>query len=101
MHGTLMRIVVKTGKRSEVLEYLRWDARVARDSEPGTVRFDVWEVQGEPDVLYLYEAYKDLAAYEDHKKGEPYKKWGDFVPMMEQVTDVIPFAESIASNADE
>lgn len=100
MYGTLMRIVVKNGKRSELLEYLRWDAQVAKDSEPGTLRFDIWEAEGEPNVVYLYEAYKDRAAYEDHQKGEPYKKWGEFVPMMEQVTDVIPLTESLASNTD-
>lgn len=29
---------------------------------------DVWEVEREPDVIYLYEAYKDRAAFEDHHK---------------------------------
>jgi (4S)-4-hydroxy-5-phosphonooxypentane-2,3-dione isomerase len=101
MYGTLMRIVVKTGMRSELLEYLRWDAQVAKDSEPGTLRFDVWEVEGESNVVYLYEAYKDMEAFENHKKNDPYKKWGEFVSMMEQITDVIPFAESIASNVNE
>ena len=59
MYGMLTRIVVKPGKRSELLEYLRWDAGVARASEPGTWRFDVWETEREPGALYLYEAYKD------------------------------------------
>ena len=62
MYGMLTRIVVKPGKRSELLEYLRWDAKVAKASEPGTWRFDVWEA--EPGVVYLYEAYKDRAAFE-------------------------------------
>ena len=30
MYGMLTRIVVKPGKRSELLEYLRWDAEVAK-----------------------------------------------------------------------
>jgi quinol monooxygenase YgiN len=79
---------------------LRWDAEVAKTSEPGTWRFDVWE--GEPGVVYLYEAYKDRAAFEDHAKGDPYKKWGEVADKtMEQVTDVIPLTESLASNVDE
>ena len=100
MYGMLTRIVVKPGKRSELLEYLRWDAEVAKASEPGTWRFDVWEA--EPGVVYLYEAYKDRASFEDHAKGDPYKKWGEIADKtMEQVIDVIPLTESLASNADE
>jgi quinol monooxygenase YgiN len=41
MYGMLTRITVKPGKRTELLEYLRWDAEVAKASEPGTRRFDV------------------------------------------------------------
>jgi (4S)-4-hydroxy-5-phosphonooxypentane-2,3-dione isomerase len=100
MYGMLTRIVVKPGKRSELLEYLRWDAEVAKASEPGTWRFDVWEA--EPGVVYLYEAYKDRASFEDHAKGDPYKKWDEIADKtMEQVIDVIPLTESLASNADE
>lgn len=44
--------------RSDFLEFLRWDAKVAKDTEPGTLRFDVWETSLEPDVVYVYEAYK-------------------------------------------
>jgi (4S)-4-hydroxy-5-phosphonooxypentane-2,3-dione isomerase len=102
VYGMLTRIVVKPGKRSELLEYLRWDAEVARATEPGTWRFDVWETEREPDVVYLYEAYKDRAAFEDHAQHDPYKEWGEIADKtMAQVTDVIPLAESLASNVDE
>ena len=100
MYGMLTRIVVKPGKRSELLEYLRWDIEVAKASEPGTWRFDVWEP--EPGVVYLYEAYNDRASFEDHAKGDPYKKWGEVADKtMEQVIDVIPLTASLASNVDE
>ena len=75
---------------------------MAKPSEPGTWRFDVWEAEGEPGVVYLYEAYKDRAAFEDHAKGDPYKKWNEIADQtMEQVTDVIPLTDSLASNAGE
>jgi len=101
MYGTLLRIVVKPGKRSELLEYLRWDAQVAKDSEPDTWRFDVWELA--PDVIYLYEAYKDRSAFENcHREHDPYKKWNEMVAKtMEHVTEIIPFTESVASIKDE
>jgi (4S)-4-hydroxy-5-phosphonooxypentane-2,3-dione isomerase len=102
MYGMLTRIVVKPGKRSELLEYLRWDVEVAKAREPGTWRFDVWETEQEPGVVYLYEAYKDRAAFEDHANHDPYKKWSEIADKtMEQVTDVIPLTESLASNVDE
>ena len=102
MYGMLTKIVVKPGKRSELLDYLRWDTEVAKANEPGTWRFDVWESEQEGGVVYLYEAYKDQAAFEDHAKNDPYKKWGEIADRtMEQVIDMIPLTESLASNADE
>jgi autoinducer 2-degrading protein len=77
MYGGLVRFVVKPGKRDEFLELLRWDARVAKDCEPGTLRLDVWKVEGEPDVVYVYEVYKDAGAFEDHTKNEPVKKFSE------------------------
>jgi quinol monooxygenase YgiN len=85
-----------------LLEYLRWDAEVARASEPGTQRLDVWETEREPGVVYLYEAYTGRAAFDDHARHEPYQKWDQVAGQtMEQVTEVIPLTDSLASNADE
>jgi (4S)-4-hydroxy-5-phosphonooxypentane-2,3-dione isomerase len=100
MYGMLTKIVAAPGKRSELLEYLRWDAEVAKATEPGTWRLDVWEA--EPGVVYVYEAYKDRAAFEDHAANDPYKKWDEIASKtMEQVIDVIPLTESFASNVNE
>jgi quinol monooxygenase YgiN len=53
-------------------------------------------------VVYLYEAYKDRATFDDRAKHAPYRKWDEMADeTMEQVTDVIPLTESLASNADE
>jgi quinol monooxygenase YgiN len=102
MYGMLTRIVARPGKLSELLEYLRWDAEVARGTEPGTWRFDVWGAEQEPGVVYVYEAYKDRAAFEDHAEHDPYRKWDEIAnKTMEQVIDVIPLTDSLASNVDE
>jgi hypothetical protein len=37
MYGGLVKFVVKPGMKSEFLEFLRWDAKVAKDTEPGHV----------------------------------------------------------------
>jgi (4S)-4-hydroxy-5-phosphonooxypentane-2,3-dione isomerase len=85
------------------LEFLRWDAKVAKDTEPGTLRFDVWETSLEPDVVYVYEVYKDPEALEVHKNNEPFKKFDQNLckEMVEEWGPVIWFEESVTSNVDE
>jgi (4S)-4-hydroxy-5-phosphonooxypentane-2,3-dione isomerase len=101
MYGALVRFVVKAGKRDEFVELLRWDTRVARDREPGTLRLDVWEVAGEPDVIYVYEVYTGVDAFEEHTQNEPVKKFSEIMSdIIEDWTLVIPFSESITSNLD-
>lgn len=73
MYGMLLKIIVKSGKKGHLLDFLRWDAAIAKAEEPGTLRFDVWEVPYEPDAVYLYEAYSDQEAFVRHQAGEPYK----------------------------
>ena len=61
MYGGLIKMVARPGRREELFEFLRWDVDVARAQEPGTLRFDVWEVPDEPNAFYLYEVYEDEA----------------------------------------
>jgi len=102
MYGAFVRFVVKAGKREEFLELLRWDDQVARDCEPGTLRLDVWEVEEEPEVVYVYEVYKDPGAFEDHTKNAPVQKFTEIMSsLVEGWTMVVPFGESVTSNLDE
>lgn len=103
MYGGLVKFVVKPGMRSEFLEFLRWDAQVAKDTEPGTLRFDVW-TSPEPDVVYVYETYKDEEAFEVHKNHEPCKKFLEILQyeMLEEWGEAISLEEpSVTSNVDE
>jgi quinol monooxygenase YgiN len=102
MYGGLARIVVKPGKREEFLEIVRLSAQIAKEREPGTLRLDVWEVEGEPDVVYGYECYVDQAAFDEHIKNEAVQRFAEIgESLVEGWTMVIPFGESVASNADE
>jgi quinol monooxygenase YgiN len=93
--------VVKAGKRAEFLELLRWDAQVARDREPDTLRLDAWEVEAEPGVIYVYEVYTDPGAFEVHAQNPPVRKFSEIMDsLIESWAMVIPFGESIASNVD-
>ena len=100
--GRAYQIIHRDGRRAELLEFLRWDAEVARVQEPGTLRFDVWDVPDEPDAFYVYEAYVDEAAFDAHREGEPFKRFvaGEISDMIEPVTFVLPFANSRVSIVD-
>lgn len=99
MYGGMIKLTARPGRRAELLEFLRWNAEVARIEEPGTLRFDVWWVLDEPDALYLYEAFVDQAAFEVHKEGAPFKKFvAEIIPnVIEPVVFVLPFSESAVS----
>jgi (4S)-4-hydroxy-5-phosphonooxypentane-2,3-dione isomerase len=102
MYGGLVRSVVKAGRRDEFLELLRWDTRVAKDCEPGTLRLDVWEVERESNVVYVYEVYTDVDAFEEHTQNQPVRKFSEIMSsIIEDWTMVIPFSESVTSNQDE
>ncbi len=75
MIAMLLRLHVKSGKREELVEFLKWDAEVAREHEPGTLRFDVYADGEHEDSLLLYEAYESQEAFEHHKQQEPFKKF--------------------------
>jgi quinol monooxygenase YgiN len=98
----MIKLVAHAGRRAELDEFLRWDAEVARTQEPGTLRFDVWEVPEEPDAVYVYEAYVGQAAFQAQQEGEPFKKFvGEIVPsVIEPIVFVPAIAQSTASNAD-
>ncbi len=106
MYGILIKIFAKPGKMGQLLEFLRWDAAVARAAEPGTMRFDVWGVPGQPDSIYLYEAYTDPDAFARHQANEPYKRFVDIIEpeLIAEKRSLFDFtddlADSLISNAD-
>ena len=75
MFGIVFRIEAKPGKYQELVEFLTWDGEVCRDREPGTLRFEFYRDPNNDNALYVYEAYRDLDAFEAHKKNEPVQRW--------------------------
>jgi quinol monooxygenase YgiN len=102
VYGGIVKLVARPGGKSALLDFLRWDAEVAKAQEPGTLRFDIWESTDEPDVVYLYEAYVDESAFGAHTANAPFKQFmAEIVPnLAEPPTFVVPFTQSTASNAD-
>jgi (4S)-4-hydroxy-5-phosphonooxypentane-2,3-dione isomerase len=75
MFGILFRVEANPGKRQELIDLLRWSGEVGRDQEPGTLRFEFYQDPEDENRLYVYEAYRDRAAFEAHQQNEPFKRW--------------------------
>lgn len=77
MIAAFFKVNVRPGKKDELIEFLKWDGTVARNEEPGTLRFDVFQDPDNENVLFLYEAYSDDAAFEAHKANPPFQKFAN------------------------
>ena len=99
MYGGMIKVVALAGRRDELLAFLEWDARVAAN-EPGTLRFDVWEVPGEIDAFYLYEGYLDRDAFAAHQEGEPYQHFVSHIlgEVIAPIVEVLPFTDCFATS---
>ena len=73
----LFRAEVQAIDRRAFLDFIEWDARVARDEkrESGTLCFDYFEDPHDSNAFFVYEAYRDEAAFDAHKANAPFKRW--------------------------
>lgn len=58
----------------EVVEAYKEHGRVASETEPGLLRFDVHQDQADPNRIILYEAYASDEAHATHVEGASHKK---------------------------
>jgi autoinducer 2-degrading protein len=72
MLGVFAKVTVKTTEIERFLRYIEADVRGSL-TEAGCVRFDVLRDEATPNVFYLYEVYRDRAAYGVHSEA-PYFK---------------------------
>lgn len=75
MFGILFRVKTTPSKCKSFIKFIKWDARVAQKSEPGTLRFDLYQDPTDTNAFYVYEAYRDKAAFKKHQRNEPFKEW--------------------------
>lgn len=75
MLSILFRVEVLPDKREEFIAFIEEDIRVARDNEPGTLRFDLIPDRKDMNAFYCLEEYEDEAAFKKHQENEPYKIW--------------------------
>jgi (4S)-4-hydroxy-5-phosphonooxypentane-2,3-dione isomerase len=75
MYGILFKVTVESAKRADFINFIKWDIEVATTQEPGTLRFDMYQDPKDENTFFVYEAYRDRCAFEDHKQHEPYRRW--------------------------
>ena len=89
MLAAFYKLHTKPGAKAKLIEFLKWDGEVARDTEPGTLRFDFFEDPEDEGAIYLYEAYRDEAALEAHKVNPPFQQY--FSTVREECVDSVKF----------
>jgi autoinducer 2-degrading protein len=94
MIGTLFRVEVEPAKRQAFIDFIEEDIRVAKEREPGTLRFDMYEDPKDENAFYVYEAYRDQKAFDEHKKNEPFQHWESHI-RAEMVTRFESFFEQV------
>ncbi|MBC3478997.1 putative quinol monooxygenase [Pseudomonas sp. P1B16] len=66
MYSLFIKTRVKPGSAEAFLTAIKANAAASVATEPGCLVFDVSQDRLDPDVIYLYEIYRDDAAYEAH-----------------------------------
>ena len=66
MYSLFIKTRVKPGSADASLSAITANAAATVATEPGCLVFDVSQDRLDPDVIYLYEIYRDDAAYEAH-----------------------------------
>jgi (4S)-4-hydroxy-5-phosphonooxypentane-2,3-dione isomerase len=75
----LVTIQIKPEFRDNFIESMLGDAIGSVEDEPGCLRFDVIQDEADANKIYLYEVYKDDAAFQAHTQAPHYTKWRDTV----------------------
>jgi quinol monooxygenase YgiN len=69
-----VRMKFRTEDRQRVAEILTALARESRE-EPGCVSYDPHIVDGEPDMVVIYEQYKDQKAVDAHRASPHFREY--------------------------
>lgn len=79
MYVLIVPIHIQPERREAFLEAMLDDARGSIRDEPGCLRFDVIQDSSNPNCIYLYEVYRDEAAFQTHLEAPHFIRWRDTV----------------------
>ena len=83
MYSLFIKTRVKPGCAKEFLAAIKVNAAASVASEPGCLVFDVSQDRVDPELIYLYEIYRDDAAYEAHTQTAHFR---DSRPLVEPLS---------------
>lgn len=96
MLAVLAKVMVKNGQVERFSKWLEGDAEGSLREE-GCLRFDVLRDEKQPNVFWIYEVYRDHAAYAAHQEAPYFKAFfaeaGDTLegpPEIHTTTTVFP-----------
>jgi quinol monooxygenase YgiN len=75
LSALVVKIHMKAEYRERFLKEMLADAIGSEKNEPGCLMFNIVNDKADPDILYLFEVYKDDKAVEAHKKMPHFVKW--------------------------
>ncbi len=79
MHVVVVTIDIKLDARERFVAATLENARNSVAHEPGCYQFDVVQDDQKTSRIYLYEVYRDKAAFESHMQMPHYFAWRDAV----------------------
>jgi (4S)-4-hydroxy-5-phosphonooxypentane-2,3-dione isomerase len=79
VYVVLVTIEIKPEYRDRFIEEMILNAQGSRENEPGCFQFDVVQDEDDPNKIYLYEIYKDRAAFDAHLQMPHFFRWRDTV----------------------
>ena len=75
LSALVVKIHMKAEFREQFLKEMWADAIGSEKNEPGCLMFNIVNDKADPNILYLFEVYKDDKAVEAHKKMPHFVKW--------------------------
>ncbi|UWQ20628.1 putative quinol monooxygenase [Jannaschia sp. W003] len=76
MFAVTVTFAVAEGGMPRFLPLMRENARASRE-EPGCLRFDVATDPERPDTVFLWELYRDEAAFDAHRGTDHYARFAE------------------------
>ena len=90
MYIVIAPIQVKKGFKEQFVEEMIADGKGSVTNEPGCLRFDIVQDTHDPDRIWLYEVYRDEAAFEAHKQTPHFIRWRDTTKDWTEETSLNP-----------
>jgi autoinducer 2-degrading protein len=75
MFVLLVTVQVRPGMREDFLKAIGANAKASVRDEPGCLRFDVCQLEDDPDRFIFYEIYVDAAGFDAHLETPHFRDW--------------------------